>query len=984
MKRFYTFLTAIFLAVPWFAAAQQSVDVTFRFTPSENAVRTFVPGSFNNWGNNNGGQISSSDGSLLTVDEENGFSYQIITLSVGGGGESFQGASGYAYKFHEHYNQSGDQYQWFTDPLNPISIGGNNDSFIEVTHPLIFQVEPAANSVQRDEPPAIRASVAARSEDPIDVAASSISLNGQVAGSFEGVYERERQLLLVSSISDLGVEPVVGLNTLRISAVTESGASREQEIAFSYIATPDVIEQARPAGIEDGITYHDEDPSRVTFSLYAPGKEFVYVIGDHSNWQAKQDYLMKRDAPRADSVHYWLTIDDFTPGETYRFQYLIDGEIRVADLFSELVLHPTLDTFISESVYPDRPQYPTGLTTEIVSVIEPGREEYQWQTENFERPPVDELLVYELLLRDFVEESTYEVLRDTLGYLERLGVNVIELMPVSEFDGNLSWGYNPVFHGALDKSYGTRTAFKQFVDEAHSRGMAVVLDVVYNHAHDNSPLIRTFGTQRASDFANGNPLLGPGHAYNVFFHLNHDHPYIRYWLDRMNRYWVETYRVDGYRFDLSKGFASNVNNRSLLDGRNPQRIQNLKRMADRLREVDEHLYIILEHFADNSEERELEQYGMLLWGNHNFNYSEAVMGFNEQNKSNMSGIYFGNRQFQNPHLIGYMESHDEQWLMHKARAYGACTNDPDGSRGICGDDSGTLPGPGDHNVRELDTALQRMKLAGAFFFTIPGPKMLWQFGELGYGWADGECLKPGDGSNGECRPSDPGRTAEKPVRWDYYEEENRYRLYRSWGELARLRGSSPVFTSRATEFTSGLRGDTKWIVLRHEDMDVVIAGNFGVARQAVTVDFPAAGEWFDFVSGSSGEFAASAVDFTLEPAEFRIYTSREVDPAEPNVFYEVGKDGFAGLPDIFDLKANYPNPFQQSTKLTYLVPRQAGVSIRVYDLLGRLVQTLVDEEAHAPGEFSVEFDADALSSGVYLARLVSGSYSSVEKMVLVK
>lgn len=982
MKRFITLMAAVVLAVPVYTFAQDTIDVTFRYTPAEDAVRSFVPGSFNNWGNNDSGVISASDGSLLTVDEENGFSYQVITLTVGGGSMSYEGASGYAYKFHEHYNQSGTQWQWFTDPLNPIAIGANNDSFIEVTHPLIFQVEPSANSVQRDVPPAIIANVAARNGDPINPATSGISLNGQHAGNFEGFYETERQLLLIPSISDLGVEPVVGLNTIRITAVTESGATRETEFSFTYIATPEVVDEPRPAGIEDGITYHENDPSSVTFSLFAPGKEFVYVIGDHSNWQAQEAYLMKRDAPRADSVHYWITIDDFTPGDVYRFQYLVDGEIRVADLFSELVLHPTLDQFISESVFPNRPPYPNGLTTEIVSVIEPGREAYQWQTQNFERPPVEEMLVYELLLRDFVEESTYEVLRDTLDYLERLGVNVIELMPVSEFDGNLSWGYNPVFHGALDKSYGTRESFKRFIDEAHSRGMAVVLDVVYNHAHDNSPLIRIFGTQRGSNFENGNPLLGPGHAYNVFFHLNHDHSYIQYWLDRMNRYWVETYRVDGYRFDLTKGFAPNVNQPGMLDNRNPQRIANLKRMADRLREVDEDLYIILEHFAENSEERELELQGMLLWGNHNFNYSEGVMGYNEQNKSNMSGIYFRNRQFQNPHLIGYMESHDEQWMMHKARAYGACTNAPTGGTDQCGGDG--MSDPGSHNVRELDTALQRMKLAGAFFFTIPGPKMLWQFGELGYGWNDGECLKPGDGSNGDCRPQDPGRTAEKPVRWDYYDDENRYRLYRSWGELARLRGSSPVFTSRETDFSSELRGNTKWITMRHEDMEVVIVGNFGVDRHEVTVDFPAGGNWFEFVTGTTEEFAATAVDFTLAPAEFRIYTSRQIEPAESKVFFEVGKDGFADIPDFFDLKVNYPNPFNTITNLTYQVPREAGVTIQVYDILGRLVQTLVQEDSHAPGEYIVEFDGRPLSSGVYLARLVSGRHSIVQKMTLVR
>ncbi len=960
------FLISIILLFPADLFSQETIDVTFRYTPNENAIRSFVPGSFNNWGNNSNGRIDVNDGSLLSVDEEYGFSYQVIPLVVGGGSLSHEGASGYGYKFHEHYNQSGTEWQWFTDPINPIAIGANNDSFIEVTHPLIFQVEPSSGSVQRDAPPGIIAAIAAVSSDPIDVTESHIMLNGSIAGTFEGFYETERQLLIIPSIQEFDVSPMIGENSLTIVAVTNEGVRKELSVTFTYIATPDVTDAPRPTGLEDGITYYDDDPSKVSFSIFAPHKEFVHIIGDHSDWQVREEYLMKRDAPRADSVHYWITIDDFTPGETYRFQYLIDGEIRVADLFSELVLHPTRDQQISSSVYPNMPPYPHGLTTEYVSVIEPGREAYQWRVPEFERRPVEELIIYELLLRDFVEHSTYVTLRDTLDYLERLGINAIELMPVQEFDGNLSWGYNPVFHGALDKSYGTRRAFKEFIDEAHSRGIAVILDVVYNHAQDDSPLIRTFGTNRTGSFSTGNPLLGPGHAYNVFFHLNHDHPYIKYWLDRMNRYWLETYNIDGYRFDLTKGFASNVSNRSLLDGNNPQRIRNLKRMYGAIREYDKDAYIILEHFAANSEERELELHGMLLWGNHNHNYSEGVMGWNQGGNSDMSGIYFRNRQFQNPHLVGYMESHDEQWLMHKARHFGNQNN-----RDF-------------HDVRDLDTALQRMKLAGAFFFTIPGPKMLWQFGELGYGWNDGECVKPGDGSDGDCRPQDPGRTAEKPVRWDYYEDENRFRLYRSWGELIRLRNTSPVFTSSETEFSSSLRGDTKWIRLEHDDMDVLIVGNFGVDVHELNAVLPYAGEWYEFITGTSEQFNESSVTFSLAPAEFRIYTSDPVEPAEANVFFKPGEDGFTGLPERFELRPNYPNPFNPSTNLTYEIPAEASVRINVYDILGRQVATLVNEDAHRPGIFTITFDANSLSSGVYLARLISGSTSIIQKMTFVK
>ena len=771
------------------------------------------------------------------------------------------------------------------------------------------------------------------------------------------------------------IASVTNSNTLEFSyEITSTGRTDFYVIAedeeggiakdsLYVIVNPEVNRQPRPDSIEDGITYH-ADGSTVTFSIFAPTKEFVYLIGDFSDWEVREEYFMNLEEINSQTAHFWLTVGGLTPGEEYRFQYFVNGEIRTADLFSELVLDPNLDQFISSSVYPDRPAYPQGLTEHSVTVIHPGREVYEWEITNFERPPKEELVIYELLLRDFLDESSFDVLADTLGYLERLGINAVELMPVSEFDGNLSWGYNPSFHGALDKSYGTRQAFKRFVDEAHKRGIAVILDVVYNHAHDKSPLIRTFGSNRSGVFQTGNPLLGPGHAYNVFFHLNHDHAYIRYWLDRMNRYWVETYNIDGYRFDLTKGFASNVNDQSLLDGNNPQRIANLKRMADELWAFDDDVYIILEHFAANSEESELANYGMLLWGNHNRNYNQASMGYTQN--SNFQGVHFSNRQgWVNQHLIGYMESHDEQWLMYRNLAYGNDDNP-------------------DHNVTDLDIALNRQKLTAAFFLTLPGPKMLWQFGELGYGSGPGECLKPGDGSSGECSPSDPGRTAEKPVRWEYYQDEERNRVYKSWSELLRLRHSSPVFTSSETEFESSLSGNVKWIKLRHNEMDVVIIGNFGVNFEESTIDFTTQGDWYEFVTGTLLNVDEMSQRFDLAPGELKLYTSEYTDPAESEIFYRVGESGFVQIPDEFLIKPNYPNPFNPGTNVTYTVPEQAPVRLDVFDILGRRVTTLVNDESHSRGSFTIRFDGSQLSSGVYIVRLVSGSTSRVEKMTLIK
>jgi len=118
------------------------------------------------------------------------------------------------------------------------------------------------------------------------------------------------------------------------------------------------------------------------------------------------------------------------------------------------------------------------------------------------------------------------------------------------------------------------------------------------------------------------------------------------------------------------------------------------------------------HFADDSEEQVLANYGMLLWGNSNYNYNEATMGYHENGKSDFSWGYYGKRSWSQPHLVTYMESHDEERLMFKNLQYGN--------------------GAGAYSVKDPATALNRIKLAGAFFLTLPGPKMLWQFGELGY------------------------------------------------------------------------------------------------------------------------------------------------------------------------------------------------------------------------------------------------------------
>lgn len=956
MKYLNIYLCIAFSIITMSVQAQDSTDVTFRYYPSDNAVRAFVPGEFNDWGNNSSGVISATDGSLMEEDAGNGFWYKTIRLEVGGGGATNNGASGYTYKFHEHLNESGTENAWITDPLNPVSVGQNSDSFIEVTHPLIFQVQPGNNKVIDDQDE-VWATVAGTTGDPIDPEASEIIVNGALFSNFTGYYDESRNLLSITDLADINL--VNGENTLSIKAVTESGAEKTVQNTFSYLADVDPELAARPDGLEDGITYH-ENGTGVTLSLFAPNKEYVFAIGDFNNWIAGQNYLMKKDSLKPDSVWHWIEITGLEQGQEYGFQYLVEGELRISDPYSSLVLDPFNDQYISETTFPNLMPYPHDKTDGWVTVIQPGKAEYTWEATGYQRPEKTELVIYELLIRDFLEEENFQTLTDSLDYLENLGVNAIELMPVNEFDGNLSWGYNPNHHLALDKAYGTPEAFKKFIDEAHKRDMAVILDVVMNHATDPNPFYQLYGNDDDYYF---NSVAR--HAYNVFNDFDHSYSGTQYYNKRMIEHWIEEYKIDGFRWDLTKGFTQNCpgDGGSCTGNIQQDRVEILKKYADYQWAADPDFIVIFEHLGGEQEEAEWANYrvdegkGIMLWGNMNGSYSEATMGYN----SNLYNVLSESRSsFENRHLVGYMESHDEQWLMFKNLNFGNSS--------------------GNYDITELGTALQRQKLAGAFFFTLPGPKMMWQFGELGYGGGDGECLKPGNGTNGDCLASDPNRVGEKPIRWEYYDDTERKKLYKAWSALIDLRKSSPAFTNPDV-LEHSLSGSVKTITLQHSDSDVVIVGNFGVEKATPTVTFPSAGTWYNYFGGTSETISDTEQQVPLGPGVFEIFTTKEF--ATPDDDIVTSKEEGEEVPSSYKLGQNYPNPFNPTTTINYELAEAGMVELEVFDMLGRKVAEVVNERK-AAGTYTVSFDARKLSSGIYIYRLQANGKVLTKKMTLIK
>ena len=317
-----------------------------------------------------------------------------------------------------------------------------------------------------------------------------------------------------------------------------------------------------PANVKEGINMVDN--STVTLVLYDKDNtgaynDFAHVIGDFNHWKLtnEKDCQMYRDEAAS---CWWITLEALDPNKEYAFQYYVGkkdgGAIRLADAYCHKILDPDNDKYISNATYPEAKEYPEGGSG-VVSVFKIQKDEYAWKVPNFSVEDENNLVIYELLFRDFTKSGDINGAMAKLDYLKSLGVNAIELMPVQEFDGNDSWGYNPCFFFAMDKAYGTDKMYKQFIDACHEKGIAVILDVVYNHATGNNPLAKLYWDGKKNKTAANNPWFNVDapHPYSVFHDFNHESPLVRTFVKRNLQFLLEEYHFDGFRFDLTKGFT---------------------------------------------------------------------------------------------------------------------------------------------------------------------------------------------------------------------------------------------------------------------------------------------------------------------------------------------------------------------------------------------------------------------------------------------
>jgi len=731
---------------------------------------------------------------------------------------------------------------------------------------------------------------------------------------------------------------------------------------FSVVVNPNTVSEAMPTGLIDGINYNPNDATKATLVLDAPFKDFVYVAGSFNNWQPSLAYAMKKDPATG---KFWLELTGLVSGESNTYQYwVVDATplanspslVKTADPYSTLVLSPYDDPYIPSVSYPNIPVYPAGQNFEV-SVLKTGQTPYNWQVTNFTKPEKEKLVVYEVLVRDFDAARNYQSLIDRIDYFKNLKINAIQLMPVMEFEGNESWGYNTSFHMALDKFYGTSDKLKEVIDLYHQNGIAVILDVALNHAFGRNPMVRMwmndpdgdgFGSPTAE-----NPYFNTvaKHAYNVGEDFNHQSIKTQNYVNRVIKQWIEEYKIDGFRWDLTKGFTQNCSDsdQDCTNEYQQDRVDVLKKYADYSWSLDPAHYTIFEHLGSDAEEQQWANYkiaetpskGIMMWGKMTGPYNQLSMGY--ASESDISRMTSTSRGFLSNRLMGYAESHDEERLMYKNVQYGASN--------------------GTYNVKDLNTALYRMPAIGAVSLLIPGPKMIWHFGELGWENSiftcnDNSVNNDFDAISGDCKLD----TKPQP-QWvnNWLGNSNRNKIYNEWAKMITLKTTEPVFLGTPT--MASLNSLSVNIKITNSSLsttqlkDVLILANFDVMAQSVATGFQYTGTWYNLMDNTTINVSDVNTTMNLPAGEYRIYGNRPANLA----IADFEKENSVSL---------YPNPVSNYFTLNAVVSK-----VQIYSVSGQLVKGFVSN-----GNVDFQFGVSDLKAGLYVAK----AFDNNNKILVIK
>jgi len=620
----------------------------------------------------------------------------------------------------------------------------------------------------------------------------------------------------------------LGEHVVKLVATTDT---KKDSSIVKTTAIAATVEEKRPAEVKMGVTYYEDSPNKVSFCTYAAGckneddpsvlehARAVYVVGNfqNMNWKMKETYRMKRDGN-----YFWLTLTNVTKDRDWCYQYLVvraDGKVvRISDLYATV----TKENQSGADGY--------------CAVFHTNAEAYQWSeaTKNFERPDKNNLIIYEAWIYDNTLKRNLRGMIDNIDYYANLGVNCIELMPVTEFRGQKSWGYDPTHYFALDNQYGKPNDLKEFVDVCHSRGIAVVLDMVFNHATGDNPMNRLYD----GDELKYNPWFNtnPPHGDNVFQDWNHDFGPTHDMVKDALAFWMDEYKVDGYRLDLSHGLCGKTRNcvKNLTDYYN----STVKPRGG---------YMMLEHWGSDmgNDHYNLIRAGMVCWANTSNAFLQTAQGWLNSGDDLSPAS--------KDDYVSYPENHDEERSFFKAKMYGA----------------------GNLKTNEAARA-GRVALNLGMQCMLDGPQLFYHFTEQGseigkfedafgnYGLDDNNQCAYGQG----CDSSNYKMNIKNAFNYHWTKDTAVHmQAMRDVSKIIRLRTRYMPKVFEGDPTAGNLGSGNKLRTIRWGN-DVVVAGNFS-ATDNVDYSVPS-GTWYDYLNGGT----KASGKYSLSPGQIKVFVGQ--------------------------------------------------------------------------------------------------------------
>lgn len=581
---------------------------------------------------------------------------------------------------------------------------------------------------------------------------------------------------------------------------TGTNANGESYSAFlTYNAISASPKATYPGGVPKMGAVTNSDGT-VTFCLAAPNKGNVTLVPSWDEYQVLDKNVMSYQDYNGQR-YFWITISGLDPDVQYPYYYQVDGTTRVGDPYAHLVLDPYNDSSLSTSIWAERPKYPSGVSNVMLAVYHGNQDKYTFS--DFTIPDHRNLVIYELLFRDFTGtegsargNGTVKQAMAKIPYLKSLGVNAVELLPIMEFNGNNSWGYNTNFYMAPDKAYGSPTDYKDFVEECHKNGIAVILDIVFNQSDGLHPWYQMYPIASNPFYNKTAP-----HDYSVLNDWNQDNSLVaQQWEDAI-RYWMTAYNVDGFRFDLVKGLGDTDSYGSGTEAYNQSRIDRMAKLHAVITSCKANGIHINENLAGSSEETKMANDGQLNWSNFSYNCTQLAKGASEGSSGGkLNQMYSG---YGRPlgSMVSYAESHDEERMGYAIMNSAASS------------------------LRTDEMAARRLGLVAGHLIMTPGPKMIWQFGELGAN----QTTKSGSSNN----------TSPKKVIWSNLDNEYYAGLYNVYRELINMRMKNPdLFSSSASYTPKGMGGamsTPRTIVLSNGTKEAVAFFNCNTSGDPIDV-----------------------------------------------------------------------------------------------------------------------------------------------------